>query len=230
MPVEAPQWVDESCDPGIVLTNISYQELPLNEIARDLNQRFKGEIDFLPLPQWGNQDWRSTQLTLQLRNVRASQIFSAMNMVFENDRTPIRWEFRRNGDRPTALLRVLPEGAPEQVPAFGPGMPMNEPLRRIYFVGDLTDEKAGGMPMEQIIQTITDIWAMIDNTGGNLQFHKAAQLLVVRGTPGQIDAIEQTLGALRQKVEAVREPNGKSGAPKPNIEEKSKSGVLGNSR
>jgi hypothetical protein len=42
---------------------------------------------------------------------------------------------------------------------------------------------------------------MADATGGNIQFHKDAQLLVVRGTQSQIDFMEQTLKALEQKVD-----------------------------
>jgi hypothetical protein len=63
--------------------------------------------------------------------------------------------------------------------------------------------------MEQIIKTVTDVWKMADVSGANIQFHKDAQLLVVRGTQSQIDFMEQTLTALQQKMnnEAAKSPD-----------------------
>src|SRR5450759_4491874 len=42
LPPAAPQWIDENWnDPVLVLTNVSYDGLPLSEVARDLRERFK---------------------------------------------------------------------------------------------------------------------------------------------------------------------------------------------
>jgi len=108
-----------------------------------------------------------------------------------------------NGHRQIALLRVLIDPTP-QVDMAAP-MPGAEKQRRIFFVGNLIgDEKDGGMSMEQIIKTVTDVWEMADVSGGNIKFHKDAQLLVVTGTAGQMDFMEQTLKALQQKVNLHR--------------------------
>ena len=97
-----------------------------------------------------------------------------------------------NGGRPLARLTVLAQ----------PNSQASPKVRRVYFVGDLIgDEKNGGMSMQQIIKTITDVWQMSDAAGGNIQFHNEAQLLVVTGTPEQVDFMEQTLHALQAKVE-----------------------------
>jgi hypothetical protein len=197
-------WKDSDWkDPEIVLTNVSYNGLPLSEIARDLRDRFQGQFDLLlPAPNSGgpirqdDTDWTQISVDIQLRNVTASELFNAMNMLFENNRTPLRWELKVNGHRQIALLHVLVDPAPPS------GLPPDSAVqRRVYFVGNLIgDEKSGGMTMEQIINTITDVWKMADSAGGTIQFHKEAQLLVVTGTPAQIDFMEQTLAALNQKV------------------------------
>jgi hypothetical protein len=190
-----PDWKDPNWkDPDITLTNVSYDNLSLAEIARTLSYQFKQQFDLL-LPVSQGIDWRSEPVNLQLKNVTASEIFSAMNMYFENNRTPLRWELKINGHRQMALLRMLTDPTPFANP------PTPEAQRRVYFVGNLIgDEKSGGMTMEQIIKTVTDVWKMADASGGNIQFHKDAQLLVVTGTSGQIDFMEQTLKALEQKV------------------------------
>jgi hypothetical protein len=206
LPIAAPaepQWIDSNWrDPNIVLTNLSYDHLPVSEVAKDLRERFKNDFDILPMPTTYGQDWgNQIDIQLQLRNVKASDVFNAMNLVFENDRTPVRWELKFNGNRPVALLRVLPEGAPQPV------LPSPKPAdthRMVFFIGNLLgDEKSGGMTMDQIIKTIYEIWPSdFGKPEGIIQFHNDAQLLVVNGTRDQIDFIQQTLNALRQKANA----------------------------
>lgn len=223
-PVAPPEWKDPNWkDPDIVLTNVNFEGLPIGEIANFIRDQFKGQFDIiLPNPTSGDSinlltgapvvnavlglgsiDWRSeTVLNLRLKDVTASELFNAMNLIFENDKTPLKWELKVNGHRQLALLRVLVD-PPPQAPRL-PAPP--EPLRRVYFVGDLIgDEKSGGMTLDQIIKTITDIWQMTDTVNGKIQFHNQAQLLVVTGTPGQIDFVDRTLEALHEKVELARQ-------------------------
>jgi len=219
-PIPQPQpgsdWKDPNWkDPDITLTNVSYDNIPLSEVVRSLREQFKEQFDILlptgsgaiayangqSVPVSWPHDWQSDEIvSLRLKNVTASEIFSAMNLLFENNRTPLRWELKMNGNRQIALLRVLIDPVPVTTGLVVPESP--EIKRRVYFVGNLIgDAKNGGMTMEQIIKTITDVWQMADATGGNIQFHKDAQLLVVRGTQSQIDFMEQTLKALEQKVD-----------------------------
>ena len=211
-PQPAPQWKDPNWkDPDIVLTNVDY-EIPLSRVVLDLRERFKGSFDVL-LPANGDRDWQSTMIRLQLKNVTASEVFNAMNLVFENDRTPLRWELKLNGKRPTALLRVLVEPSPPVIdPTTGLPVPPEgpEPKRMVYFVGDLTgDTKSGGMNMELLAATVSDVYRMSYNTSraeaqGHIQFHDGAQLLIINGTPDQIDFFQQTLQAMRLKAETDR--------------------------
>jgi len=199
-----PQWIDSNWrDPDTVLTNLFYDNLPVSEVAKNLREKFKNDFDILPMPSTYGQDWgNQISIQLQLRNVKASEIFNAMNLVFENDQTPVRWELKWTGRRPIVQLRVLPETAPQPEP---PQPKPAETHRMVFFVGNLLgDEKSGGMTMEQIIKTISNVWpADFGRPEGVIQFHEQAQLLVVNGTREQIDFIQQILSALRQKVNAA---------------------------
>ncbi|MGA2179698.1 MAG: hypothetical protein ABSH15_08975 [Verrucomicrobiota bacterium] len=214
-------------DPDIVLTNVSYDGLPLSEVVRRLQDQFKGCFDVLtPVnPDWA-ADWQSIAIRLQLKNVTASEIFNAMNLVFENDRTPLRWELKLNGKRPTALLRVLAQPSPKNPPPVidpttGLPVPPPETKRGVYFVGNLLgDEKSGGLTMEQLVQTLSEVRQIGFGSEGGLQFHKQAQLVIVTGTDAEIEFIGNTLTALRQKEEldAVRQAQSKSAESKPKSE------------
>ena len=60
----------------------------------------KGWGDGLPNVAAHDDDWLSTsRFHLQLRNVTASEVFNAMNLLFENNHTPLRWELKLNGRR-----------------------------------------------------------------------------------------------------------------------------------
>jgi len=241
----APEWKDpEWKDPEITLANVFYDSIPLSEVDKILSEQFKQQFDVLlpgntqgmiyqgnqQVPARWNFDWTSEPIQLRLKNVTASEIFAAMNLLFENNRTPLRWELKMNGHRQIALLRVLVDPVPQPDPFASPP-PGPEAQRRVYFVGNLTgDEKGGGMTMEQIIKTCTDVWQMANASGGNIQFHKDAQLLVVTGTPNQIDFMEQTLKALGQKVDRERNSSIREtlkAMEQKILKEKTNSGALG---
>jgi hypothetical protein len=235
-----PEWKDpEWKDPNITVTNVNFDGMPVGDIANLIRDQFKGEFDVI-LPSATSEqgintltgtlvpptDWKNyNNFELRLKNVTASELFHAMNLIFENNKTPLRWELKVDGHRQIALLRLLVDQNPTATP------PPNQQMRRIYFVGDLIgDEKTGGMSMEEIIKTITDIWQMTDTTNGNIQFHKSAQLLVVTGTPDQISYAQDILAGLKQKTQWDRfkseskPPEGKPKADEP------KSGAPGGSR
>ena len=223
-PQPAPQWMDPNWkDPDIVLTNVFYTGLPLLEVARDLRERFKDSFDVLANGN-GDFDLRAVMIRLQLKNVTASEVFNAMNLVFENDRTPLRWELKLNGKRPTALLRVLasPKYPPPAIidPTTGLPLPPQETKRGVYFVGNLLgDEKYGGMTMEQLVQTLSEVQQMSFGSESALQFHKQAQLVIVTGTDAEIEFIGNTLTALKQKEELdARKAMSKSAESKPTSE------------
>ena len=203
-PQASAPWIDPNwTDPALIVTNISFDGLPVSEVAHQLRELFKNDFNILPMPVAFGNDWGSTIVHLELKNVRASEIFNAMNLVFENERTPLRWELKQEPNaQPLVLLRVLPEAAPHA--AAEAAAPLTH--RMVYFVGNLVgDAKNGGMTMEQIVKTISDIWpADFGRPQDALQFHTDAQLLVVNGTPDQLEFIHQTLAALEEKVDSAR--------------------------
>ena len=199
----APQWKDPGWkDPDKKLT-VTYEGLPVEEVSADLRKQFNEAFDIV-IPrgaQPGNNfEAASAQIRIQLKNVTASELFNAMNLMFEAENTPLRWELKINGSRPMVVLRVL------SVVGW-PTPPPEPPQRKIFFVGDMVgDEKSGRMTMEQLVKTVSEVYEMSYGAahGGvsdHLQFHKQAQLLVVTGTVDEISFVMETLSALRQKVE-----------------------------
>ena len=209
-----PDWKDpEWKDPDTRLAEVNFEGLPIGEIAKFIRERFKGEFDII-LPEPTSEginhlterlvpptDWRNeTILNLKLKDVSASELFNAMNLTFENDKTPLQWELKVFGHRQIALLRVLLDPAPADAPR-----PPQKQQQRVYFIGDLIgDQQNGDMTMDQIIKTIAGVRDMTDNSDLKIQFHNEAQLLVVTGTSDQIQFVDQTLSALHARAEWTR--------------------------
>ncbi len=129
-----PEWIDPHWgDPDIILTNVVYDGLPLVEVARQLRLQFKDQFNILPMPKTFGKEWGDITIQLQLKNVRASEIFNAMNLVFENDRTPLRWKL---SDNRMVQLQVLREAVPPPPPA-----PETGTHRMVYFMGPLVSHK-----------------------------------------------------------------------------------------
>ena len=220
-----PPWIDPNWkDPDKILPEVIYDGLPIGEVVRHLRQEFKGQFDVLIPNGWQDPhnpgvsiDPQSATIKMQLKNVRASEVFNAMNLVFEAENTPYRWELKLNGDRPTALLRVLPEFLP--VVALPPPPP--PPKRLVYFVGDLlNDTQMGGMTIERLVKTVSEVYEMsYGPSKGVIQFHKDAQLIIANGTTEQVAFIQLTLGALREKVQTERKSRQKEGEIKAKPEE-----------
>jgi hypothetical protein len=206
MPDPAPPWKDPKWkDPDKVLPEVVYDGVPISEVAHDLRKKFDEAFDVVIPTSWAAPNNpgvvntpSSTEVRMQLKNVNASEVFNAMNLVFETDNAPLRWELRMNGSRPTVVLRVLSGFLP---PYASP--PPEQPRRKIYFVGELLGD---GMTMEQLVKTISEVYEMSYGTAqgpisSHLQFHKEAQLLIATGTVDEINFVAETLAALRQKLD-----------------------------
>jgi hypothetical protein len=246
IPQPAPEWKDPNWkDPEKVLRQVVYDNVSVSEVVSDLRQQFTNDFDVLVPAGWSNPqdpnsqiDPKNYQVNLKLKNVSASEIFNAMNLEFEAENVPLRWRLLMNGKRQLALLRVVPELVP---PSAGPridpatGLPIGAaplPAPRksmVFFVGDLVgDEKSGGMSMEQIVDTVSELWKMNypNETVGmdGVRFHKGAQVLVVNGDDDHIVFLNQVLGALRDKARLAK-AKAKSVDSKAK-EDEPKSGVL----
>jgi|KBSSwiStaDraftv2_1062776.scaffolds.fasta_scaffold407686_1 hypothetical protein len=199
-------------DPGKIMPQIGYDGLPLSEVIKDICDQFTNAFDVLTPSEWKDpQDTKrfsgdplnpqGTIIKMTLRKVTASEVFNAMNLMFEAENSPLRWKLVMNGNRPTALLRLLPEFLPHPPPP-------DRPKRMVFFVGQLLgDPSAGGMTMEQLIDTIQDIYKMsLGEPKGLIKFHKEAQLLIVTGGEEQIELIQQIIMALQQKAASLPGP------------------------
>jgi len=205
-PITIPEVVWEA--PSNTLAQIDF-DLPLTEVVVRLRSQLSNEFDVVLPYQSGSQfDWAVQEIKLQLRNVTITEVFNAMNLMWAAAETPLRWQLMMNGKRPTALLRILevpkaPAPPPEITAMPGPEQPM------VFFVGDLLgDPKDGGMSMDQLVKTVVEVSNM--GIGGEHVFgHNDAQLIIVKGTSGDIGFVKNTLEALRQKVrlEAQRKGN-----------------------
>jgi hypothetical protein len=224
LPLPPPRIDPNWKDPDKVLPEVVYDALPLGAVVEHLRQEFKGAFDILIPNGW--QDPNNSQLTadpqaitikMQLKHVTASEVFNAMNLLFETENSPYRWELKLNGNRSIAILRVLPE----LLHFPDPPRPAPPTARMVYFVGDLIgDDISGGMTMERLVKTVSDVYEMSfahNNAKNVLQFHKDAQLVIVTGTSDEIGFVQQTLSALRAKMQAERKPQ-----PKPSPEPKAK--------
>jgi len=193
------EWIDAAWDePSLVLTNIDFDGLPLSEVVRRLREWFKGSFDVLPFPE-GNTDWGSTIINLKLTNVKAADLINAMNLLFENSKFPVRWQLVIYHDHPYLILRDIKPSPIESA--------ANEPkIRRIFFVGDLLGDGPGGMTMEKMNETISDLWKTSFGSApmGNIGFHQESQMLVFSGTAEQADFIQLTLAALKERSQWLR--------------------------
>ncbi|MGO8838643.1 MAG: hypothetical protein ACLQAH_06390 [Limisphaerales bacterium] len=238
-PAPAP-WKDPNWpEPAKVLPNVNFRDgfdgLPVTEVVRYLREQFSNDFDVVfpqqynPTPTAGGPtaneaiDPSSILVKLQLKNVTASEVFNAMNLEFETENTPARWELIMNGRRPTAVFRFVPA----LLPSYPVPPPAPEPKPTVYFVGDLMGtEKSAGMTMDQIVKTVSEVWRMTyGEPGETIQFHQDAQLLIIKGTPDQIKFVEATLQAMRKKVE-LEQSRQKAAESRPkNDEPKSAGGI-----
>ncbi len=210
--VVPPEWKAEA-----PAHDYDFLNIPLTEVVRELQRQAKQQFDVL-LPSVGaphvapgapgvpveRMDPSALGITLRLKNVSVIEVFQAMNMLFEIDHTPVRWELVMNGHRPAAVLHVLeaelhPPGPSSSLP---PEARPQAASRSVVFVGDLLGEAdAGGMNPESLCgilaQTASDAFGASGTR--KIQFHKGAELLILSGTDEELHFMKDVLQALKEK-------------------------------
>jgi hypothetical protein len=188
-------WIDPAwTDSGKVLPSFASQGLPLTEVVNRLRQQFTNDFDIIVPNNIPGFDPTQVNVDLELKNVKAGEIFSAMNLQFELNGGPLRWELTLNGSRPTALLRYLPRL----------GSPPAAQIRKVFFVGDMLDEYSGANDAEKLHEISDILVRAMGDAGmdvGKINNYPEGQLLIISGTPEQADLAEQTLRALKEKAE-----------------------------
>jgi hypothetical protein len=207
------KWIDEDwADPGITLKELRYDNLPVSEIANNLRELFKNSVDILIAQKASDEGVDPATWTAKfgLHDVKASEVFRAMNELLEAENSPLRWRLKMNGSRPMALFCVAPElespplpgGAIDPTTGLPVPMRVNQKKPMVFFVGDLIgDEKEGGLTWDHFQNMLTDIEFRTYKQDFVIGFHKDAQLLIVKGTDEQITFMRQTLQALKARME-----------------------------
>jgi hypothetical protein len=216
LPLSAPAqwWTDPNWqDPARQLPEVDFQGLPISEVVRQLQLQFTNDLDIIvPNSSFSNpnaapgsptnpQPASDYQVTLKLKYVRASEIFNGMNLEFEAESTPLRWQLIMNGGRATAVLRVVQAMLPPPpVTATKP-----EVKRMVFYVGNLIGtQESGGMTIDQVRITVERTYFTVFQKEVKVNEYPDAQLLIISGTPDDLDFVRQTLEALKQKADSTR--------------------------
>jgi hypothetical protein len=211
----AQPWTDPNWqEPAKLLDEINYDGLPISEVARQLRLQFTNNLDII-IPQsytvshsttTGGQPETSQPgndyaVTLKLKYVHASEIFNGMNLEFEAENTPLRWQLIMNGGRSTAVLRILSSLLPQSPPPT----PQPGTKRMVFYVGDLIGPKeSGGMTFDQVREAVDHTHFEAFHSNINIGEYRNGELLIISGAPDDVDFVHQTLEALKQKVDSVR--------------------------
>jgi hypothetical protein len=89
------------------------------------------------------------------------------------------------------------------VTACSPGATPPPQTRKVFYVGDMLDDYPGTNDASKL----DSIASVIRDTGGlslSVKMYPPGQLLIVSGTPDQVDLAEQTLRALKEKADHER--------------------------
>jgi hypothetical protein len=203
------------------MTNVLFDGIPLGEVAKQLKTSFSNQFDVIITPSLSPVtgpgiaanpaaeplEPSAILINLRLKNVTAGEIFNAMNLYFEAQNIPVRWELKMNGHRPIAVVRLAEEPAPDNALARPYAAE-----RIVIYVGDLLGE---GLTMDNLVEKLREIYTMASvpthpalprtpTMVPHIAGHKETSLLIVSGTPEQIGIIRSTIDALKQKVEADR--------------------------
>jgi hypothetical protein len=198
---------------GPAQPQVIFEGVPVNEVAKGLARTFKNQFDLILPPD--NTEPSAITVQMRLKDVRAAEIFNAMNLYFQANKIQAQWTLMLNGTRPTAVLAVLH-------PAKPPGDAAPSETERKHTVFSIADILYSpywavlDLPERGIITPwITDSISMVlrdtqkpgranlNTPGGpDIKIHEGAGLLVFTGTAEETDLVRSTLEALKQSAPA----------------------------
>jgi len=176
-------------DPGVVMDQVEFKDAKISEIADYLRTACKDKMDVI-VPQ----QYASILVSLRLKSVTATESFHAMNQLFEAGQYIVRWKLTMSGKRSTAILTELVHA------------PSDATGRTVLYIGHLVgDKKDGGLSLREVVDSIEQVARTggVVSRGFQLQVHEATQLLVVRGTPEEIQFVLKTIEKLEQRKAVV---------------------------
>jgi hypothetical protein len=184
---------------------IAIDSASLNEVALNFARIFENQFDVILPPN----DRATSSITLQMRlkDVRAIEVFNAMNLYFQAQKLEARWTLTLNGTRPTAILTVLP---PSKPPVAATPPPATEKIAPTVFsiveILSLNSEAGDKQPTDSLADAIAAVLddlqkpgrAKVNAPGGpTLKMHAQAGILVFSGTWEETELVRSTLAALK---------------------------------
>ncbi len=183
-----------NCDPGSV---------PLGQFTRNIGNLYSNQFDII----WPSDDRDPDKITLKMRlkDVRAIEIFNAMNFYFEAQLIPAHWKLAVNGNRPTAILTMTknqpgstaPVAPERKTTVFGISGPL--------YASGPGNYKQAAASLTEALEAVLDDISDKPRRGSNgeiregppvIKIHPEAAILVFTGTPEETELIRSTLGAL----------------------------------
>jgi hypothetical protein len=178
--------------------------VPLAEFTQTAGNAFHNQFDII----WpsADRDPSTNTVTMRLKDVRAIEIFNAMNLYFEAQNIPARWRLALNGKRPTAILTTEKSQAPST--------PSVEPARS-HTVFSIADYLYATSP-DLYKQSAADLAKTLEAVCGDISsapqsgpqaglpacapvinVHAEAGILVFTGAWEQTQLVHSTLEALK---------------------------------
>jgi hypothetical protein len=194
----------------------SFDGLPLSEVTRSLQEQTKQQFDVLipssvvlHMPPPGGPPAEQTDpgdfpIKFRLKNVSIVEVFQAMNMLFEIEKWPCRWELVMNGSRPVAVLRPPEIEPPPAVPAVDLSQALAQAVgHSVAYVGNLLGTPdLGKMTPDALCETLEETAKQTfpGSSTIKVQFHRGAELVVLSGTDEELRVMNEVLRALKEKV------------------------------
>jgi hypothetical protein len=169
-----------------------------------LGKSFSNQFDII----WpADPDPNSIVMALRLKDVRAIEIFNAMNLYFQAQKIEARWTLMLNGARPTAILTVLP---PSKPPVAATPPAETEKIATTVFsiveILSLNSEAGDKQPTDSLADAIAAVLddikkperPKVNAPGGPIiKMHTQAGILVFSGTWDETVLVRSTLAALK---------------------------------
>jgi hypothetical protein len=184
--------------------DMEMDKAPLNQVAQGTAGAFDHQFDLILPP---DEPERAITVQMRLKDVRAIEVFNAMNLYFQAQKIEARWSLTLNGTRPTAILTVLPPAKPP-VAATPPAE--TEKIAPTVFsimeILSLNSEAGDKQPTDSLADAIAAVLddtkkpgrAKVNTPGGPmLKMHAQAGILVFSGTWEETELVRSTLAALK---------------------------------
>lgn len=191
---------------GPAQPEIILEGTPLNEVARNTAKIFNNQFDLILPP--ADPDLSPMAVQMQLKDVRAIEVFNAMNSYFEVQKLPARWKLTLNGSRPTAIL-----GMERLQAAATPPAETEKIGQTVFSIPDIlcasspaSDKQTADNLEDTVAAALDDLQkpghAKVNAPGGPIiKVHAQAGILVFSGTWEETQLVRSTLQALKDTAQ-----------------------------